>query len=127
MRSSVTLVLAVLILVGSLLPNMATHELAKLPTMLEHFREHKAAASEPFSFFQFLALHYALGSDHHEPNHETDLPLMDQHICGVNLFISDVEHFDFLPDHVTESPYGFWFDHYFYSHTSRFAQPPRQA
>lgn len=92
-----TLCLALLMLVGSLIPQNDLRELAKLPQLLEHYADHQTPAGGGLSFRAFLALHYGAGSDHyarrHASHHEQDhhdLPLRCHHDCPVVVFVMPV-------------------------------------
>jgi hypothetical protein len=90
MRAVVSLFLACLMLVGSLIPQNDLSELSKLPQLLEHYRFHHSAAGGGLSVTQFLAEHYGSGTAEHfgctfSPRHQQDhqgLPLHGQHSCS---------------------------------------------
>lgn len=55
---------------------MDLHDLAKIPTLIEHFNEHRSK-SLGFSFLDFLSLHYGSEANHHdkeEHSKHTGLP-----------------------------------------------------
>ena len=90
MKAVVSLFLACLMLVGSLIPQNDLSELSKLPQLLEHYRFHHSAAGGGLSVTQFLAEHYGSGTPEHfgctfSPQHQQDhqgLPLHGQHSCA---------------------------------------------
>lgn len=57
------------------MPRSNFRELEKIPSMFSHFQEHKRKTAGEFTFMEFMVLHFSVGSEHHEPVHETDLPL----------------------------------------------------
>jgi hypothetical protein len=93
MKSVVSLFLACLMLVGSLIPQNDLAELSKLPQLLEHYRFHHSVAGGGLSVGQFLAEHYGSGQPAHfgctfSPQHQQDhqgLPLHGQHSCSTHV------------------------------------------
>ena len=75
MRRSAAIFLLVLFLFSALLPVPVKEELAKLPSLLEHFQEHKLETPE-LGFLQFLQIHYgAEFASHHSAHDHSDLPM----------------------------------------------------
>jgi len=78
----VVIILFVIILFGSFLPNMDTCEFSKIPQLIEHYKEHTEERGQSMSFFDFIELHYGLGKESGEhrgqENHDS-LPLQHQH------------------------------------------------
>ena len=89
MKAVVSLFMACLMLVGSLIPQNDLAELSKLPQLLEHYRYHHSVAGGGLSLAEFLAEHYGAGekahfgctfSARHQQDHQR-LPLHGQHSC----------------------------------------------
>lgn len=82
MKPVVALLLSVLVLASSLLPRHDLAELARLPRLVQHYQQHRQAATS-LSFGEFLLEHYGGGGRQshtttHSPEHE-GLPLHDCH------------------------------------------------
>jgi len=90
MKAVVSVFLACLMLVGSLIPQNDLSELSKLPQLLTHYRFHHSAAGGGLSLPQFLAEHYGSGTPVHfgctfSARHQQDhqgLPLHGRHACS---------------------------------------------
>jgi hypothetical protein len=90
MKSVVSFFLALLMLVGSFIPQNDLSELSKLPQLVQHYRFHHSVAGGGLSVTQFLAEHYGSGTPQHfgctfSPRHQQDhqsLPLHGQHECS---------------------------------------------
>lgn len=82
MRASAFFLVGIIFL-KCLTPAMDTAELARLPLLIEHFRQHRAA-DVTMDFFKFIALHYA-NARHHEEDHSThsQLPFGQHHHLNV--------------------------------------------
>lgn len=75
----------VIILLKSFLPAMNTAELAKIPVLIEHYREH-CNIDPSLTFLQFLALHYADEKHHrHDHSKHSKLPFGNMHHHPVTL------------------------------------------
>jgi ABC-type Zn2+ transport system substrate-binding protein/surface adhesin len=76
---------SLLLLLKALLPAMDTAELAKLPLLIEHYRQHRAL-DDSMNFLQFLAMHYT-DARHHEEDHTTHshLPFGQHHHLNVTI------------------------------------------
>jgi len=93
MKVVVSLFMACLMLVGSLIPQNDLSELSKLPQLVEHYRFHHSVAGGGLSLSQFLAEHYGSGTKQHfgctfSPQHQQDhqgLPLHGRHACSSHL------------------------------------------
>jgi hypothetical protein len=93
MRVVVSLFLACLMLVGSLIPQNDLSELSKLPQLVEHYRFHHSVVGGGLSLGQFLVEHYGSGTQEHfgctfSPRHQQDhqgLPLHGHHECSSHL------------------------------------------
>jgi len=79
MKQGVSWVLAILLLAGSFLPPMETHELYKLHALVRHFEKHRGENPD-MSFMEFLDLHYS-STPHHHQDHQThqELPFSCNH------------------------------------------------
>lgn len=79
MKQIVALVLATLLLTGSLIPRMSAEQASRLPELLTHFHEHQREQGQDLSFWRFLMDHYVLDSHHHKaPGHSHNrLPSFD--------------------------------------------------
>lgn len=67
---------------GSLFPLGDFSQLAMLPSLVEHYRLHKAESEQALSFPAFFALHYSGASSHHHHDDGAghhDLPLKTLH------------------------------------------------
>lgn len=74
MRKIIVIHLIALFLFSALVPAQAQEELAKLPTLLKHFKEHKTQTPE-LGFFTFLKMHYGEDFDQHQSAHDhSELP-----------------------------------------------------
>jgi hypothetical protein len=90
MKVVLSLFMACLMLVGSLIPQNDLSELSKLPQLVEHYRFHHSVAGGGLSLGQFLAEHYGSGTKQHfgctfSPQHQQDhqgLPLHGRHACS---------------------------------------------
>ncbi|TDN40591.1 hypothetical protein A8B98_14320 [Hymenobacter sp. UV11] len=90
MKAVVSLFLACLMLVGSLIPQNDLSEMGKLPQLLEHYRFHHSVAGGGLSVGEFLVEHYGSGTKEHfgctfSPRHQQDhqgLPLHGRHACS---------------------------------------------
>lgn len=69
MRKAFAKFLLTLFLFGALVPAQAKEELAKLPGLLEHFKEHQAE-TPGICFFQFWKMHYGEGFAKHQTDHD---------------------------------------------------------
>jgi hypothetical protein len=79
--------------VASLLPQMDTYELSKLPHLIEHFQEH-SRKNASFTLLDFLSLHYGSQKKNHEDNHQDTgcLPFQQHAVSGL-FFVLDTVHF----------------------------------
>jgi hypothetical protein len=90
MKSVVSFFLALLMLVGSFIPQNDLSELSKLPQLVQHYRFHHSVAGGGLSVAQFLAEHYGSGTAQHfgctfSARHQQDhqgLPLHGHHECS---------------------------------------------
>lgn len=69
MKELIAKSLLVLFLFSALVPAQAKEELAKLPSLLEHFKEHQSE-TPGISFFQFWKMHYGEGFAKHQTDHD---------------------------------------------------------
>lgn len=75
MRNFSAFFLTLLFLMSALLPVQLREELGKLPSLLEHYREHRSETPQ-ISFLQFLELHYGEQAAAHNGAHDhSDLPM----------------------------------------------------
>lgn len=70
MRSTVALLLGLLMLAGSLFPQTDVEEVYKLPGLVAHYQFHKQISGPDFDFWQFLDLHYNPDSPHAKTPHK---------------------------------------------------------
>src|SRR6476469_7291812 len=95
MRATIAFFLGILMLLGSFIPENDLGELAKLPSLVEHYEYHHSAAGGGLNFSQFIAEHYGAGTKHYtgcvlSPRHQQDhhnLPLRCHHGCVVLSFV----------------------------------------
>jgi hypothetical protein len=79
MRRFFAISLTSLFLFSALVPVQAKEELAKLPELIEHFREHKAE-TPGLTFLQFIELHYGEKFAQHRSAHDhSQLPMKTVH------------------------------------------------
>ncbi len=69
MKKATANILLVLFLFSALVPAQAKEELAKLPGLLEHFKEHQAE-TPGIGFFQFWKMHYGEDFAQHKGDHD---------------------------------------------------------
>ena len=90
MKAVVSVFLACLMLLGSLIPQNDLSELSKLPQLVAHYRFHHSVAGGGLSLPQFLTEHYGSGAPRHfgctfSAQHQQDhqgLPLHGRHVCS---------------------------------------------
>lgn len=106
MRSTLAFFLGILMLLGSFIPENDLGELAKLPSLVEHYQYHHSAAGGGLSLGQFLAEHYGAGTKHYagctlSPRHQQDhhnLPLRCHHGCvQLSFVVASVTRVVFTP------------------------------
>ena len=137
MRATIAFFLGILMLLGSFVPENDLGELAKLPSLVEHYQYHHSAAGGGLNFGQFIAEHYGAGTKHYAgctlwPRHQQDhqnLPLRCHHGCGtVSFVVAPVTRLVFVarPEtavapayHVAVAP------RYAFSVSNSLGQPPR--
>lgn len=137
MRATIAFFLGILMLLGSFVPENDLGELAKLPSLVEHYQYHHSAAGGGLNFGQFIAEHYGAGTKHYagctlSPRHQQDhqnLPLRCHHGCGtVSFVVAPVTRLVFVarPEtavspayHVAVAP------RYAFSPSNSLGQPPR--
>jgi len=90
MKAVVSIFLACLMLLGSLIPQNDLSELSKLPQLVAHYHFHHSVAGGGLSLPQFLVEHYGSGTPAHfgctfSARHQQDhqgLPLHGRHACS---------------------------------------------
>jgi hypothetical protein len=84
MKGLVT-ILVFVVLLKALMPAMNTAELARLPFLFEHFKEHRKS-NQSITFLDFLILHYS-DKNHHNSDHakHSKLPFGNMHHQQVNI------------------------------------------
>ena len=87
MKSTLALFLGLLMLAGSLFPNSDVEEVYKIPGLIAHYQLHKKAAGTDFDFFQFLELHYTMGSKHAKTPHKGVKLPMYNHLAICYVFV----------------------------------------
>ncbi len=74
MRKTIAIFLLSVFLFSALVPVQAQEELTKLPSLLEHFQEHKIE-TPGLTFLEFLKIHYGEEFAQHRSAHDhSDLP-----------------------------------------------------
>lgn len=69
-----------MVLLAFALNNLSLAQFAKLPVLVEHFKEHKLRDAE-ITFIDFLAMHYwGKDIDDDDDSRDKQLPFKDQHI-----------------------------------------------
>jgi len=109
MKSIAALFLAVLLLLGGLIPQNDLSELGKLPELLEHYQYHHQAAGGGLSLSAFLVLHYSPTTTHyqhaysakHSLEHQK-LPLHNHHNCVPVAFVLPIAR-PLVPMRLTQS------------------------
>lgn len=85
--------LAIFFMVASLLPQMDTYELSKLPHLIEHYKEHSKQSSS-FTLLDFISLHYGSQKKSHEDTHQdTGCLPFQQHAVSALFFTLDTVYF----------------------------------
>jgi hypothetical protein len=101
MKNTIAKFLLVLFLFSALVPAQAKEELAKLPGLLEHFKEHQAE-SPGISFFYFWKMHYGEGFAQHQTDHDHSKLPGKEH-CD-HLHAPTLVAFQNLPDFTAAQP-----------------------
>ena len=126
MKEYTSLLLSMLLFLGSLFPQTDVEEVFKIPQLLPHYLEHKQAAQADFDFVDFLVLHYSLDSEHAKaPHPATNIPMHNHVMSGTAFIMSDLLHLDlytFNPCTIFRSIYK---NSYSYVFAYSFLQPPR--
>ncbi len=109
------------------MPRSNFRELEKIPSMISHFQEHKGKTAGNLTFSEFLVLHFSLASDHHEPSHETELPLHNG-VAALFLFTLPAQwYFDASPGELAIKHFKPFSVSYHFLYASAWFQPPQQA
>ncbi|UOR03895.1 hypothetical protein MUN82_13165 [Hymenobacter aerilatus] len=94
MKSVLAFFLALLMLLGSLIPQNDLSELTKLPELLDHYQYHHTVAGGSLSLSEFLVLHYSPNTTHylhaHSAQHNIEhqkLPLHSHHDCVMAAYV----------------------------------------
>lgn len=117
------------LLLSSLLPGIGWGDFAKLPELIRHYQEHCATTEESLSFPDFLALHYAPGSEHAQNSEHAKLPSLNTQqtwiFCPLSYtgyqLAADPVSIKLLPQ-----PH-FWLDLYSFQFHESLLHPPRVA
>jgi hypothetical protein len=126
MTKSISILLLSLTLMGSVVD---FHNLAKMPRLIEHYKEHRKRLSN-FSFMDFLALHYGRQAGQHDQDergkHRT-LPFKSStcpfsHIMS---FISNVNAFELNSTSYYVSYPNFYQSTFYSGFSESIWQPPR--
>ena len=137
MRSILAFFLGILLLLGSFVPENDLGELAKLPSLVEHYEYHHSAAGGGLSFGQFIAEHYGAGTKHYagctlSPRHQQDhhnLPLRCHHGCiQLSYVVTPVTRLQFVarPETAVARVYrAAAAPRYAFSVSTSLGQPPR--
>ena len=123
-KKCVLLYLGILFFLSSLLPNF-TEQLAKLPSLFNHYAHHQAD-HEVSDFASFLLLHYSDESAHKsEENHE-DLPLFQMSNFNTLLILQELPVFAFITQDITQVVHQQLLDQtYSFAPVGGIFQPPR--
>ncbi|WP_299823726.1 hypothetical protein [uncultured Pontibacter sp.] len=78
----------VFIFIGSLLPNSDLHELSKIPTLLQHYQQHRQSANWQLSFSDFLKMHYACSAEQQTAGEHDSLPFKQMGNSAYDYFVS---------------------------------------
>ena len=95
--------------------------------MLAHFYEHKSKTATDFTFSEFLILHFSPGSSHHEPSHETELPLHNGVAASFLFTIPSQWSFNATFEELANKHFKPFSVNYHFLYTSTWFQPPQQA
>ncbi|QNE38457.1 hypothetical protein F1C16_02230 [Hymenobacter sp. NBH84] len=94
MKPVLAFFLALLMLMGSLIPQNDLSELTKLPELLDHYQYHRTTAGGGLSLSEFLVLHYSPNTTHylraHSAQHNIEhqkLPLHSHHDCVMAAYV----------------------------------------
>ncbi len=89
MRTIVALLLSLLLFLGSLFPHTDVEEVYKIPHLIAHYQQHKAAAVADFSFWGFLVLHYSPDSEHAKTPHQgVKIPMYNHLVPGLVFIVT---------------------------------------
>jgi hypothetical protein len=128
MKEYTSLLLSLLLFLGSLFPQTDVEEVFKIPQLLPHYLEHKQTAQLDFDFLDFLILHYSPGSDHAQtPHPSTNIPMHNHVMTGMAFIMPDllqVDLYTFNPCTIYQSIYK---NTYSYVFAYSFLQPPQHA
>jgi hypothetical protein len=89
-KATISILIALWILSGSLMPGNDMEELVKIPALLHHYQEHKAVhPGEVLSFSDFILEHYSQ-KPCDDSNHE-DLPFFKHNLPCLIFLIPKIE------------------------------------
>ncbi|PIB35452.1 hypothetical protein BFP72_08625 [Reichenbachiella sp. 5M10] len=125
MRFIIGISLTTIFIIQGLVPNMdICCELEKLPTLMQHYEEHKAYDGD--SFIEFLVEDYLSDEEegHHDDSQDSELPFHGQHQCPHAPLFCTVEQYFALTqvDALEISQYSM----YSFSMVSAYAEAPFQ-
>lgn len=129
MKNKIAKFLLVLFLFGALVPAQAKEELAKLPGLLEHFKEHRLE-DPSIGFLAFYKMHYGADFAQHQSDHDhSGLPMKHQcdHVHASALALLPQQ--EFTPPYFFEAATGnqpvFIDQSYSFSLPNDIWQPPK--
>lgn len=95
-------IFAFFFLLMGFVPRADYEELAKLPSLIEHFEYHQAKEDKSISFFDFLSMHYNDASEDNDESHN-ELPFHNHEHCagGVLMFSINYLNFSFIQPKVS--------------------------
>ncbi len=89
MRTIVALLLSLLLFLGSLFPHTDVEEVYKIPHLIAHYQQHKAAAGADLGFWDFLVLHYSPDSEHAKTPHQgVKIPMYNHLLPGLVFIVT---------------------------------------
>jgi hypothetical protein len=88
-RTIVALLLSLLLFLGSLFPHTDVEEVYKIPQLIAHYQQHKAATPTGLGFWDFLVMHYSPGSEHAKTPHEgVEIPMYSHVLPGLVFIVT---------------------------------------
>ncbi|MDJ1497568.1 hypothetical protein QNI19_31805 [Cytophagaceae bacterium DM2B3-1] len=129
MKSGIALLLTFVFFAGSLFPFTDVEEAFKIPNLISHYFELKESTPEDLSAWEFLQLHYGLGSSHAKSHHtETDhsLPMFHSHCLGLTFVMPRFLTFPEIQSIALKNyTYSFYQNTYAYLFSISVLRPPR--
>jgi hypothetical protein len=128
-KSLIAICLSILFTAGGLFPGTDVEDVYKVPILLKHYQEHKAAATKDgldFSFIAYLKLHYGFSSEHAQtPHSDTNLPMYKHLSTGLTFIMPELFNISFVASPLSYFNKSCYIEGYFFLPVTSFLQPPR--